>query len=138
MPVGQRAPAHGSQQSGQRRHLNVGTTPAAAGDRTQALAKRTHPPVLLEITGARTLRDQAAQEQRWDQGLSALSSRELEIAELVSDGHTNRQIAGKLSLSEKTIETYLSRVFTKLGVSSRAAVASAIVRAGRVPSSARG
>lgn len=34
-----------------------------------------------------------------------------------------------LSLSEKTVETYLSRVFTKLGVSSRAAVATAITQA---------
>lgn len=68
-------------------------------------------------------------------GLSALSGRERQIAELVSYGHTNRQIARKLSLSEKTIETHLSRIFVKLGVSSRAAVASTVARAGYASSS---
>jgi DNA-binding NarL/FixJ family response regulator len=52
----------------------------------------------------------------------------LQIAELVSRGHTNRQIARMLSLSHKTVETYLARIFTKLGVSSRAAVATLVGR----------
>jgi DNA-binding NarL/FixJ family response regulator len=59
---------------------------------------------------------------------AALSGRELQIAELVSRGHTNRQIARMLSLSHKTVETYLARIFTKLGVSSRAAVATLVGR----------
>ncbi|MFL5838369.1 MAG: response regulator transcription factor, partial [Solirubrobacteraceae bacterium] len=46
--------------------------------------------------------------------------REREVAGLVADGRTNREIATRLSLSEKTIETVLSRVFRKLGVRSRA------------------
>lgn len=61
-------------------------------------------------------------------GVSMLSNRELEIAELVSDGHTNRQIARTLCLSEKTVETHLARTFIKLGVSSRAGVASVVAR----------
>lgn len=61
-------------------------------------------------------------------GVSALSRRELQIAELVSIGSTNRQIARELHLSERTVETYLSRAFAKLSVSSRAAVASIVVR----------
>lgn len=68
----------------------------------------------------------------------SLSNRELEIAELVSYGYTNRQIARKLCLSEKTIETHLSHVFAKLGVSSRAAVASTITRTGLILSSTAG
>jgi DNA-binding NarL/FixJ family response regulator len=59
---------------------------------------------------------------------AALSGREWQIAELVSRGHTNRQIARMLSLSHKTVETYLARIFTKLGVSSRAAVATLVGR----------
>ncbi|MFL5888503.1 MAG: LuxR C-terminal-related transcriptional regulator [Solirubrobacteraceae bacterium] len=43
-----------------------------------------------------------------------------EVAGLVADGRTNREIATRLSLSEKTIETVLARVFRKLGVRSRA------------------
>ena len=61
--------------------------------------------------------------------VSALSDRELQIAELVCKGGTNRQIARALFLSEKTVETYLSRIFLKLGVSSRAAVASIVTQA---------
>ena len=58
----------------------------------------------------------------------ALSTREREIAELVADGLTNREIAARLFLSEKTIETHLTRVFQKLGVRSRAQVAAAVAR----------
>jgi DNA-binding NarL/FixJ family response regulator len=40
---------------------------------------------------------------------------------LVAHGHTNRAIAAKLFLSEKTVARHLSNIFAKLGVSSRAA-----------------
>ncbi|MFL5975549.1 MAG: helix-turn-helix transcriptional regulator [Solirubrobacterales bacterium] len=55
-----------------------------------------------------------------DHGVGALPAREPEVAGLVADGRTNREIATRLSLSEKTIETVLARVFRKLGVRSRA------------------
>ena len=60
------------------------------------------------------------------EGLAALSGREREIADLVALGHTNRQIAGELFLSEKTVEGHLTSVYSKLGVPSRAAVAASI------------
>jgi DNA-binding NarL/FixJ family response regulator len=59
-----------------------------------------------------------------------LSPREREVAELVAEGRTNREIAAKLVLSERTVESHLSRAFGKLGVSSRAAVAQVLTRAG--------
>ena len=62
------------------------------------------------------------------EGLDSLSAREREIAELVTDRKTNREIAAELFLSEKTIETHLRNVFFKLGVSSRVDVARAIER----------
>jgi DNA-binding NarL/FixJ family response regulator len=58
----------------------------------------------------------------------ALSARELEVAELVAAGRTNRQIAAELFLSEKTVESHLAHIFGKLDVRSRAAVAASVER----------
>ncbi|MFC0064573.1 AAA family ATPase [Umezawaea endophytica] len=55
--------------------------------------------------------------------VDALSVREREIARLVADGLTNREIAARLFLSAKTVEAHLARMFTKLGVKSRVGVA---------------
>lgn len=55
--------------------------------------------------------------------LASLSPREREVAALVSAGHTNRKIASLLFVSEKTVESHLSHIFTKVGVGSRAALA---------------
>jgi DNA-binding CsgD family transcriptional regulator len=55
--------------------------------------------------------------------LSLLSLREKQVAELVARGRTNQQIARALTLSHKTVETYLRRIFDKLDVSSRSEVA---------------
>ena len=54
---------------------------------------------------------------------SGLSRRELEIAELVASGMTSRAIAQKLFLSDRTVETHLTHVMTKLDFNSRAQVA---------------
>jgi DNA-binding CsgD family transcriptional regulator/tetratricopeptide (TPR) repeat protein len=50
-----------------------------------------------------------------------LTPREVQVLRLVAAGETNKVIAGKLCLSEKTIDRHLSNIFTKLDVSSRAA-----------------
>jgi len=55
-----------------------------------------------------------------------LSERESEISQLVARGLTNRDIAAELFISDKTVEAHLSRVFAKLGVSGRAALAAAV------------
>jgi DNA-binding NarL/FixJ family response regulator len=58
-----------------------------------------------------------------------LTGRELEVAELVLDRRTNREIAEELFLSTKTVETHMRNIFNKLGVSSRVEVARALVKA---------
>jgi two-component system response regulator NreC len=55
-----------------------------------------------------------------NQGDDGLSQREGEVLRLLALGHTNQQIADKLYLSIKTIETYKSRLREKLGLKGRA------------------
>jgi DNA-binding CsgD family transcriptional regulator len=50
-----------------------------------------------------------------------LTQRELQVLRLVAAGATNKAIAGQLVLSERTVDRHVSNIFTKLGVSSRAA-----------------
>jgi DNA-binding NarL/FixJ family response regulator len=52
----------------------------------------------------------------------ALSEREMQVIKQVARGHTNQEIAEKLSLSVKTVETYRARAMEKLGLSGRAAL----------------
>ena len=60
-----------------------------------------------------------ARELRYDS--CGLTRRQLQVLRLVATGRTNRQIAGELVLSEKTIERHVSNIFAKLSVPSRAA-----------------
>jgi DNA-binding NarL/FixJ family response regulator len=48
--------------------------------------------------------------------LEALSPREREILQLVAEGKTSQQIAERLSISSKTVDTYRSRLMDKIGV----------------------
>jgi DNA-binding CsgD family transcriptional regulator len=63
-----------------------------------------------------------------DTGLESLSAREREVAELVADRRTNKEIAAALFLSEKTVEAHLRNIFRKLSASSRVQVARAVDR----------
>jgi DNA-binding NarL/FixJ family response regulator len=48
-----------------------------------------------------------------------LTAREHQVLELLSDGHTMRQIATRLSISPRTVETHVGKVYRKLGVRTR-------------------
>jgi two-component system response regulator NreC len=54
------------------------------------------------------------------ESLRLLSRREMTVLEMVAQGHTNQQIATRLALSVKTVETYRARVMDKLALRNRA------------------
>ena len=120
----------------------AGVALAQSGDSEQAVRLLTGAQRVLAACEANRYRDEAARHLRRlgrrvtarqrrfapGPGLGALSGRELEIADRVALGATNRQIADELFLSQKTVEGHLTSVFAKLGVSSRAEVAEAVGR----------
>jgi predicted ATPase len=113
--------------------LLAGRALALAGHRQDAIEHLQHAHTVLAGCGAKSHRDAAARElrhldsrptrRRPGGGIAALSNREHEVAQLVATGLTNRQIAERLFLSDKTVETHITRILTKLGITSRVAVA---------------
>lgn len=126
----------------------AGRALAAAREKERAVAELVRARSELDQCGARRYSEQAVRELRrlghhvgrsgrrgrGETGVPALSGRELEVAELVTDRMTNREIAERLVLSEKTVERHLANVFSKLGASSRVEVARAIEGFERPPS----
>jgi DNA-binding NarL/FixJ family response regulator len=58
-----------------------------------------------------------------------LTPREREVAELIADGLTNRQIAARLFIAERTVDTHAGRIMAKPGCANRAQVAAVVVTA---------
>jgi DNA-binding NarL/FixJ family response regulator len=79
---------------------------------------------------------QALMKQWLEEGRSeprdALTPRELEVVKLIAEAHTNRQIAGALKLSEKTVESHRANVLAKLGMRDRVELARYAIRRGLV------
>jgi DNA-binding CsgD family transcriptional regulator len=115
----------------------LGTALGRLGDSEAAIAALEQAERTLFVFGALREADAAAQElrrlgrraprratlSRPSHGPPALSAREREVATLVAAGKRNRDVAAALFLSEKTVETHLGRIYDKLGVRSRAALA---------------
>jgi DNA-binding CsgD family transcriptional regulator/tetratricopeptide (TPR) repeat protein len=115
---------------------------AAAGERTAAIDALRQAERDFDACGSLRVRDATRRDLRKlgaraeprgpatdeDSGVASLTKRELEIAALVTDRKTNKEIAGELFLSAKTIESHLRNIFVKLGASSRVEVARAVER----------
>ena len=69
--------------------------------------------------------------------LSQLTARELTVAEYVATGASNREISAALEISERTVKSHLSSIFSKLGVRDRVQLAltinDSISRSGEQP-----
>jgi DNA-binding NarL/FixJ family response regulator len=63
-----------------------------------------------------------------DAAFGALNDQELQILALITEGMTNKEIAGRVFLSEKTVRNYVSAILAKLDLSSRAEAAAYAVR----------
>ena len=61
-------------------------------------------------------------------GLDALTASERRVAQMAANGPTNREIAEALFVTQRTIETHLSHVYRKLGITTRSELAHALAR----------
>ena len=58
-----------------------------------------------------------------DRAINPLGKREREVAQLIAEGLSNKEIATRLFLSERTVETHVYNILNKLGVNSRVTIA---------------
>jgi DNA-binding NarL/FixJ family response regulator len=105
----------------QDRPYRAGLAPPAAAEQIQAAARAgwfdpecTN--AVIEAAGQRPTQARSA----WPAGLS---EREVEVLRLVARGLSNRQIAETLIISSRTAEHHVQHIYTKIGVSTRAAAA---------------
>ena len=75
-------------------------------------------------------RDRLRNEPEGDERLARLSKQERTILELIADGLTNRHIAQRLNLAEKTVKNYVSNLLSKLGMERRTQAAVYVARLG--------
>lgn len=72
-----------------------------------------------------------------DQGLAGVTPRERDVLGLLAEGLTNRQIAGRLTVSEHTVHRHITNILRKLDLPSRTAAAAYAVRSGVVDDAGR-
>lgn len=124
----------------------AGQALALAGHHDRAGSELERAAAAFESFGALRYRDQTERDMRrlgyqihrrtrsgrvGEIGVEALTGREFQVAKLVVDRRTNREIAAELFISQKTVETHLRNIFHKMNVSSRVELARAIDRSDR-------
>jgi DNA-binding NarL/FixJ family response regulator len=113
------------------------TAIAATGARRAAVASFREAAEEADILGAVAVRNWSARELRRlgrrllpaaGSGWPALSEREQQVTLLAAEGYSNRMIGQALFLSERTVQSHLSRALVALGASSRAAIPASLGR----------
>jgi two-component system response regulator DevR len=99
------------------------------GDLVGAIQQVARGESLLDpIVTARVLARLRGEGAQADDGIADLTPQERKILDLVAEGMTNRQIAEKVFLAEKTVKNYVSNILMKLGLSRRAEAAAFMAR----------
>lgn len=81
------------------------------------------------FAGERPIPTEVAERLALREAKTGLSTREVEVLELIAKGYRNKEIAGALGIGQETVQTHIKRLFVKLGVSDRtAAVTVALTR----------
>jgi DNA-binding NarL/FixJ family response regulator len=101
--------------------LLIGSATRALGDEEGAGREIEAAVRAFERLGARTELQRAITILGPSSLPAGLTARQLEILRLVATGRTNRDIASELVISEHTVARHLQNIYSKLGVSSRAA-----------------
>ncbi|GEM_PF-1880150 len=100
--------------------------------RNLAFAEGQSPQVLGQRLLARAL-EQEIRRARTERTLDRLTARQQEVAWLVADGSTNRQIAETLVISTETVKTHVANVLERLGLRSKAELRLLLLELGLPP-----
>jgi DNA-binding NarL/FixJ family response regulator len=71
------------------------------------------------VTGVQRVAPSSQPNQKTIDSINALTPRERQVAEAVADGDSNKDVARRLSITERTVKAHLSTIFDKLGVKDR-------------------
>ncbi|MFE5702786.1 protein kinase [Rhodococcus koreensis] len=102
-------------------------TRQALGQRTFEAAHRDGSLLSFDAAAAYALGEQPNAPVQETDSTSALTKREQQVADLVAEGLTNRAIATRLVISQRTAQGHVEHILTKLGFSSRAQIAAWVV-----------
>jgi NarL family two-component system response regulator LiaR len=89
---------------------------------------RLHPDIVRKLMEQVTHEPGNGQDQRFED----LTNRELEVARLVAQGLSNREIAQQLTISHRTVKTHVSNILSKLDLSDRTQLAIYAINSGLV------
>jgi DNA-binding CsgD family transcriptional regulator/tetratricopeptide (TPR) repeat protein len=106
---------------------------APLGEEIEALARRSR--IDLDPVAGETLPGKSGVKPGSAADTFGLTAREADVLAQLTAGHTNRQIAEALYISEKTVATHVSHILAKLDVTNRSQAAAAAHRLGLDPAS---